>query len=89
MANIQADGLSLDFAAAGMLGNGLYGAPDPRKSEHYCGDSPNGQFMFICRYNLRGAKHAGPSTPHQNTVFDEFCIMTEEKVVVLWALKLE
>ena len=89
VANIQADGLSLKFAAAGMLGSGLYGAPDPRKSKTYCRNSPNGQFMFICRYNLQGAEHAGPSTSHRNTVFDEFCVKEEEKVVVLWCLKVQ
>ena len=31
--NIQAEGLSMQFASPGMLGQGLYGAPDPRKSE--------------------------------------------------------
>ena len=46
------------------------------------------KFMFVCRYNLSQAKHAGPSTPHQNSVFDEFCVFDEKHVVVLWMLKL-
>ena len=36
--------------------------------------------MFVCRFNLSGAKHAGPSTAHQNSVFDEFCIFDEAHV---------
>ena len=79
----------MSFAANGMLGVGLYGAPDPRKSVRYCGDSPNGDFMFICRFNLSEAKHAGPDTDHRNTVFDEFCVKKEEHVVVLWVIKLK
>ena len=69
-----------------MLGRGLYGAPDPRKSLGYC-RSPD-KFMFICRFNLSNARHAGPSTRHQNSVFDEFCVYDESHVVVLWMLKL-
>ena len=71
----------------GMLGLGLYGAPDPRKSLNYCGKSRN-KFMFICRFNLSGAQHAGPGTRHRNTIFDEFCVYDERHVVVLWMLKL-
>ena len=86
--NIQADGLRIAYAANGMLGRGLYGAPDPRKSLQYCKNSENGKFMFVCRFNLSGAKRAGPDTPHRNTIFDEFCIFDERHVVVLWMLKL-
>ena len=43
-----------------MLGKGLYGAPDPRKSLQFCRSQD--KFMFICRFNLSGAQHAGPST---------------------------
>ena len=72
------------FAADGMLGRGLYGAPDPRKSLEYCGNGTNGKFMFICRFNLSGAGTAGPSTGRR---FDEFCVFDESNVVVLWLLK--
>ena len=58
---------------------------DPRKSLQYC-RSPN-KFMFICRYNLYNAEHAGPSTAHRNSVFDEFCVYDESHVVILWMLK--
>jgi hypothetical protein len=85
----QADGLKIGFASNGMLGRGLYGAPDPRKSLQYCKDSPNGRFMFLCRFNLKEAKHAGPETKHRNSIFDEFCIYDEKHVVVLWMLKLK
>ena len=85
-ANIQATGLLLSFAANGMLGRGLYGAPDPRKSLSYC-RSPE-KFMLICRFNLSGALHAGPNTRHRNSTFDEFCVFEERHVVVLWLLKL-
>ena len=71
-----------------MLGRGLYGAPDPRKSLQYCKNSENGKFMFVCRFNLREAKHAGPTTQHRNSIFDEFCIFDERHVVVLWMIKL-
>ena len=84
-ANIQADGLLLSHAGHGMLGCGLYGAPDPRKSLHYCHGR---KFMFICRFNLSSAQHAGPNTRHRNSVFDEFCVYDEQHVVVMWMLKL-
>ena len=85
--NVQADGLKIRYAANGMLGRGLYGAPDPRKSERFCKDSPNGKFMFVCRFNLKHAQHAGPSTEHRNSLYDEFCVYDERHVVVLWMLK--
>ena len=85
-ANIQATGLLLRFASRGMLGQGLYGAPDPRKSLKYC--QGNDKFMFICRFNLSNAQHAGPNTPHRNSVFDEFCVYDERHVVILWMIKL-
>jgi len=86
--NIQSDGLKMGYAANGMLGKGLYGAPDPRKSEQFCKNSANGKFMFVCRFNMKHAQHAGPETKHRNTIFDEFCIYDERQVVVLWMLKL-
>lgn len=86
--NIQADGLKMGYAAKGMLGKGLYGAPDPRKSVQFCKNSANGQFMFVCRFNLKHAQHAGPATQHRNTIFDEFCVYDERHVVVLWMVKL-
>lgn len=87
--NIQAAGLKLAFAASGMLGKGLYGAPDPRKSVGYCKAVTQGRFMFICRFNLSHSQHAGPSTAHRNHIFDEFCIYDEAQVVVLWMIKLQ
>ena len=87
VANIQSDGLRMQFASSGMLGRGLYGAPDPRKSFSYCRRSRHGAFVFICRFNLTTAEHAGPSTPHKNTIFDEYCVYDERHVVVLWMLK--
>jgi hypothetical protein len=89
VANIQAEGLSTSFAGDGMLGVGLYGALDPRKSETYCRNSQNGKFMFVCRYNLSAARHAGPQTTHRNTVFNEFCVDDERHVVALWLIKLK
>ena len=44
--------------------------------------------MFVCRINLSGARHAGPGTGHRNTVYDEFCVYDEKKIVVLWMVKL-
>ncbi len=85
--NIQTEGLQLRFAAHGMLGQGLYGAPDPNKSRGYCKGGANGNFMFICRFNLSDARHAGPGTQHRNTHYEEFCIYDEARVVVLWMLK--
>ena len=70
-----------------MLGRGIYGAPDPRKSIHY--STSEEKYMFICRFNLSSARHAGPSTSHRNSVYDEFCVDNERHVVVLWMLKLE
>ena len=89
VANIQATGRpTIAFAADGMLGRGIYGAPDPRKSLQYTKGS-HGKFMFLCRYNLQGAKHAGPKTSHRNSVFDEFCVFHDSEVVVLWIVKLK
>ena len=62
------------------------GAPDPRKSLQYC-RSPN-KFIFIARYNLSAAQHAGPRTQHRNTLFDELCVYDEKHIVVLWMVKL-
>ena len=86
--NIQTDGLCMSFASNGMLGRGLYGAPDPRKSERYCKDSKDGKFMFVCRFNLSAAKRAGPATNHRNSVYDEVCVYEDRHVVVLWMIKL-
>ena len=87
-ANILATGLLLERANDGMLGAGLYGAPDPRKSFQYCRSEE--KFMFICRFRLdASAKHAGPGTQHRNTVFDEFCVYNERHVAVLWMLKVK
>jgi hypothetical protein len=85
-ANIQATGLQVRFASEGMLGKGLYGAPDPRKSYSYI----RGQFKFmlVCRFNLSSAKHAGPETHHRNSIFHEYCVYDDRNVVVLWLLKL-
>ena len=77
----------MSFAANGMLGHGLYGAPDPRKSQNYCKNSANGNFMFVCRYNLSNAEHAGPDTHHRNKIFHEFAVKDERRVVVLWMIK--
>eukprot|EP00962_Isochrysis_galbana_P044276 scaffold17122_cov113-Isochrysis_galbana.AAC.2 len=87
--NIQADGLLLRYARqTGMLGPGLYGAPDPRKSWQYCAGTREG-FVFVCRFNLaHPAKHAGPQTPHRNSMYDEYCVFDEDRVVVLWILKM-
>ena len=74
-------------ANGSMLGAGLYGAPDPRKSVTYCRGSL-GDFIFICRFNISQATHAGPQTHHKNHVFEEFCVFKEPDVVVLWMLKL-
>ena len=89
VANIQSSGLLLRFAKDGMLGRGLYGAPDPRKAESYCRNSKNGKFMFVCRFHLSNAQRAGPDTSHRNRVFNEFCVYNEQHVVVLWVIKLK
>ena len=86
--NIQAEGLKMSFAGTShgtMLGNGIYGAPDPRKSLQYCANPQHGMFMFVCRFNLlkRVDKYA------QNNVFDEYCIFDDRRVVVLWMIKVE
>ena len=88
--NIQAEGLLLKYGGknGSMLGAGLYGAPDPRKAVTYCRGSSLGDFVFVCRFNLSHAKHAGPKTHHRNSVFEEFCVPKEPHAVVLWMLKL-
>eukprot|EP00966_Prymnesium_polylepis_P071650 1664112-Prymnesium_polylepis.1 len=77
----------MNYAANGMLGRGIYGAPDPRKSSQYCEkqgvNNPNGRFMFICRFNLATTRH------HKNKLFHEFCVYNDSHVVVLWMVKLE
>lgn len=92
VANITLEGLSKKFAGNGMLGRGIYGAPDPRKSMHYTDKVRNnfgGVFMMICRFNLDGAEHAGPHTPHKNSTFEEFMVHDDRRVVVLWTLKVK
>jgi hypothetical protein len=93
--NIQAEGLLLRFARQdGMLGQGLYGAPNPRKSWHDCLLGPAGvgdlALLFVCRFSLAApVRHAGPRTPHRNSLYDEYCVYAEDRVVVLWMLKVE
>jgi len=88
--NIEAEGLSVQSArATGMLGKGIYGAPDPRKSQQYVDNRQGPFFMLLCRFNLQGAQHAGKATPHRNSVYDEYCVLSDERVVVLWAMKVE
>ena len=81
VANIMAGGLKLKFAKAGMLGAGIYGAPDPRKANQYVPAGQHGRFMFLCRFNTIGGRI------HQNVLFTEYCVYDESKVVVLWMLK--
>jgi hypothetical protein len=82
VANILAEGLKLRFAnAQGMLGGGIYGAPDPRKASEYAAQGAHGRFMFLCRFNLVGSRH------QQNVQFAEYCVYQESRVVVLWMLK--
>ena len=95
VANIQSDGLLIKFAKEGMLGAGIYGAPDPRKSFQYTNkhsashSAGSADFMFVCRFNLEGAQHAGPLTKHRNSLFDEYCIYSDVRCVVLWVLKVQ
>ena len=67
VANIQSEGLLLRFAGNGMLGKGLYGAPDPRKSLQYCdkGGSTNGKLSGIVTSSPKSAKikSVSASTP--------------------------
>ena len=37
--------------------------------------------MFVCRFNLKDAKHGNANGGH------EFCIPDPDKVVVLWQIK--
>jgi hypothetical protein len=88
MPNIQSEGLKMRYAGSAhgvMLGNGVYGAPDPRKSLQYC-SGQHGRFMFVCRFVL---KKSGPSAAKfaMNSVYEEFCIFDDREVVVLWMIK--
>ena len=49
---------------SGMLGGGVYFAPNPQKSTNYSPDHK----MLLCRVNLQGSKYA------QNQIFEEYCI---------------
>lgn len=86
--NIQSTGLlvpgtgGVSVAHGSMMGNGIYGAPDPRKSMQYVGNGRN-KFLFICRFNLSRHRYT------QNKTFDEFCVFDQRHVVVLWMLKIE
>ena len=73
----------MQFSANGMLGKGIYGAPDPRKSVTYCGPSTIGRFLFVCRFNLAEAKHG-----KFDGTYHEYCTFDESKLVVLWMVKL-
>merc|ERR1711924_480211 len=85
MINIVTEGLKINRPAAhGRLqGDGLYGAPDPRKSNKYARDGQDGRFVVLCRFNLSGARHM------VNAPYDEYCVYDEAHVVPLWVLKIE
>jgi len=84
MPNIQSEGLKMQYAGQAhgiMLGKGVYGAPDPRKSMQYC-SGQFGNFMLVCRFVLKAnAQYC------VNTYYDEFCIFDDHEVVVLWMIK--
>lgn len=84
MGNIHSEGLKSTMPAAHgtMLGRGVYGAPDPRKSKQYCKGS-HGNFMIVCRFALEKAKFK------TNTIYDEFCVPDEAMCVPLWQVKVE
>ena len=84
MGNISSEGLRSTMPAAHgtMLGNGVYGAPDPRKSWQYCGGTL-GNFMIVCRF-------AAPQAFFKkNLIYDEFCVPNEAMCVPLWQVKVE
>jgi len=89
LTNIQLVGLQKNRAGAAhgtMLGHGIYGAPDPRKSNQYNGSgSPDGRFMIVMRVNLanRDTKYA------HNSIYDEYCVFDDCNTVPLWAIKLQ
>lgn len=84
MGNIHSEGLKSSMPAAHgtMLGNGVYGAPDPRKSRQYCGGS-HGNFMIVCRFAVPKAFFK------KNSWYDEFCVPDEAMCVPLWQIKVE
>jgi len=82
---IQASGILIRHASDGKLGVGVYGAPDPLMSLTYAKDDGFGQFMFVCRFNLKRAEHLGP----RKYKFDEYCVYKRTECVVLWMLKVK
>ncbi len=67
------------------MGPGIYGAPDPRKSWCYADGEEPMRFMFVCRFNLRNARHRGPPKYE----FDEYLVGKDDRCVVLWMLKVK
>jgi hypothetical protein len=84
MGNIHSEGLKGTMPAAHgtMLGNGVYGAPDPRKSWLYCGGQ-HGNFMIVCRFAVPKAFFK------TNRFYKEFCVPEEAMCVPLWQIKVE
>ena len=69
-----------------LLKDGIYGAPSPQKAFKYTqerGAAQDWHFMFLCRFNLKDAKHGNSNGGH------EFCVPDPQKVVVLWQIKVK
>lgn len=61
----------------GMLGGGIYFAPNPQKSTQYCDKFKK---MLLCKVNLEESKYA------QNEIFEEYCIYDIKKVLPWYIL---
>ena len=57
----------------GMLGSGVYLAPDPGKTKYYSKD--NQDFLLIAIVNLKGSEYS------QNKIYDEYCVPIETLAV--------
>jgi hypothetical protein len=103
MPNIDFAGLKLPKGAnsqgivqvGNMLRDGIYGAPDPRKSWYYTdrgNNRFNASYMFICRFKMKGKPGTtGREKGHyadtkQNPFFREYATYDPANVCILWKL---
>jgi len=66
------------MGVGGMLGGGIYFAPNPGKSSHYCDGH---KMMLLCRVNLSNSRYA------ENAIFQEYCIYDVSSVLPVYVLR--
>jgi len=65
------------MGTAGMLGGGIYFAPNPLKSQYYCDSN---RMMLLSRVNLEGSEYA------QNAIYQEYCIYSIKQAIPVYII---